>query len=218
MAEATRIKLRRDPWSHPPLGFRRGGAEPHHPPRSQDHANTLRAFELAAAGRSDQQVADELGVTLCRIRGALRSPLYPGRLADGGPRQFRRRSISPSGSELRPSAGDAPGRVTIRAIASTRGATAALSVATSAIARSRAATVASGLASSVLALLRAVGGVALRRGAHRGHRGAGGDDAGRCPPPGRAPLASRRQLAVAATRARSPGAGANRCPPALPGA
>lgn len=85
---AEKSKLHHDPWSHPLLGFRRGGANHTMRPDPRTMPTAMRAFELSAAGRSDQQIADELGVTLWRIRSALRSPLYAGRLADGRSTMF----------------------------------------------------------------------------------------------------------------------------------
>ena len=85
---AEKLRIRRDVWSHPLLGFQRAGEHRTIQPDPQTMPTAVRAFELAAGGASDQSIADQLGVTLWRIRGALRSPLYAGRLPDGSPTTF----------------------------------------------------------------------------------------------------------------------------------
>jgi len=85
---AEKLRIRRDVWSHPLLGFERAGEHRTIRPSPQTMPTAVRAFELAAAGISDQSIADQLGVTLWRVRGALRSPLYAGRLPNGSPTTF----------------------------------------------------------------------------------------------------------------------------------
>jgi hypothetical protein len=85
---AEKLRIRRDVWSHPLLGFERAGEHRTIRPNPQTMPTAVRAFELAAAGISDQSIADQLGVTLWRVRGALRSPLYAGRLPDGSSTTF----------------------------------------------------------------------------------------------------------------------------------
>lgn len=48
----------------------------------------VEAFRLAAAGASDRDVGARLGLGIWRVRTMLRSPLYDGRLPDGGPTRF----------------------------------------------------------------------------------------------------------------------------------
>jgi len=80
---AEKVRLRRDVWSHPLLGFRRAGEHRTIQPDPHTMPTAVRAFELAAAGIPDQVIADQLGTTLWRVRGALRSSLYAGTLPDG---------------------------------------------------------------------------------------------------------------------------------------
>jgi DNA invertase Pin-like site-specific DNA recombinase len=85
---AEKLRIRHDVWSHPLLGFRRGGPHATIEPDPATMPTAVKAFELSAAGHSDQAIADQLGETLWRIRGALRSSLYAGRLPDGRPAVF----------------------------------------------------------------------------------------------------------------------------------
>lgn len=85
---ADKRRLRRDEWSHPTLGFRRGGPHAVLEPDPATMPSAVRAYQLAAAGRTDAAIAAELGLTVWRVRGALRSPLYAGRLRDGRPTTF----------------------------------------------------------------------------------------------------------------------------------
>jgi Resolvase, N terminal domain len=85
---AEKLRIRRDVWSHPLLGFRRAGEHHTVQPDPKTMPLAVRAFELAAAGMADQGIADELRLTLWRVRGALRSSLYVGDLPDGRPTTF----------------------------------------------------------------------------------------------------------------------------------
>jgi hypothetical protein len=85
---AEKVRVRRDVWSHPLLGFRRAGEYRTIQPDPRIMPTAIRAFELAASGLPDQAIADSLGTTLWRVRGALRSSLYVGTLPDGRPTTF----------------------------------------------------------------------------------------------------------------------------------
>jgi predicted site-specific integrase-resolvase len=85
---AEKLRIRGDVWSHPLLGFHRTGEHRTIQPDPKMMPTAIRAFEMASNGMPDQAIADNLGVTLWRIRGALRSPLYVGRLPDGRPTTF----------------------------------------------------------------------------------------------------------------------------------
>ncbi|MFO7533095.1 MAG: hypothetical protein R6W93_11590 [Candidatus Limnocylindrales bacterium] len=80
---AKRERLR-DPGGHPPYGFRRNAAKLVEPDPDL-LARVRRVFELSAAGLLDREVAAEVELPLFTVRGMLTSPLYVGRLRDGGP-------------------------------------------------------------------------------------------------------------------------------------
>ena len=84
---AAKLREKRDPGGHPPFGFRRNAAKLIEPdPRLR--ARVGRAFELAAAGLTDRDVATATGLTIHVVRGMLRNPLYAGVLPDGRPTTF----------------------------------------------------------------------------------------------------------------------------------
>lgn len=90
------VRLRRDTWGRLPLGFRRGGAHHTTRPDPATMATAVRAWELAAAGRSDGWIARELGLSLWTVRGVLRSPdRYEGRLAGGDQAAWARQVPAP---------------------------------------------------------------------------------------------------------------------------
>lgn len=81
---ASRRQEDRDPGGHPPLGFRRGPRKLMEPdPETLPTAQ--RIYALSADGLTDQEVADRVGVPINTVRGVLTSPLYHGKLRDGGP-------------------------------------------------------------------------------------------------------------------------------------
>jgi len=81
---AAKLALKRDPGGRPPFGFRRNAGKLIEPDR--DHLEIGRAaFSLALEGLTDRQIAARLGLPLFTVRGVLTSPLYIGRLRDGGP-------------------------------------------------------------------------------------------------------------------------------------
>ena len=82
--EAKRL-TRRDPGGRPPIGFRRDPLSKLMEPDPTAIATPRRAFELSASGLKDRDVADGLGLSLDTVRCVLTSPLYIGRLRDGGP-------------------------------------------------------------------------------------------------------------------------------------
>lgn len=84
---AAKLATRRDPGGHPPYGFRRN-AERLVEPDPERLTAVLRAFSEAAAGRTDREVAASTGLPLFTVRGMLTSPLYVGRLRDGGPARW----------------------------------------------------------------------------------------------------------------------------------
>jgi hypothetical protein len=81
---AAKLTTKRDPGGHPPLGFRRGSDKLMEPdPATLPIAE--RIFALSSEDRTDQDVATTVGLHIDTIRGVLTSPLYLGRLRDGGP-------------------------------------------------------------------------------------------------------------------------------------
>jgi DNA invertase Pin-like site-specific DNA recombinase len=81
---AAKLASKRDPGGRPQYGFR----------RNEDKITEInperieigkRAFTLALERLTDRQIAARLGLPLCTVRGILTSPLYVGRLRDGGP-------------------------------------------------------------------------------------------------------------------------------------
>jgi DNA invertase Pin-like site-specific DNA recombinase len=81
---AAKLASKRDPGGRPPFGFRRNERKLIEvDPGRIDTAR--RAFTLALDGLTDRQIAARLGLPLCTVRGILTSPLYVGRLRDGGP-------------------------------------------------------------------------------------------------------------------------------------
>ncbi len=75
---------RRDPGGHPPFGFRRDAGKLLEPDPELLPA-VCRVFELSASGLADRSVAAAAGLPVDTVRGVLTSPLYLGRLRDGGP-------------------------------------------------------------------------------------------------------------------------------------
>lgn len=84
---AAKLREQRDPGGHPPFGFRRNAGKLLEPdPAKRDRV--VRAFDLAAAGLTDRDVAAAIDVSLHVVRGMLRNPLYAGRLPDGRETRF----------------------------------------------------------------------------------------------------------------------------------
>ena len=71
-----------------PVGFQRAGDNKVIEPDPRTMPVALQAWELAAAGRADQAIADVTGLTLWQVRTIMRSGLYLGRLRDGRPTSF----------------------------------------------------------------------------------------------------------------------------------
>jgi DNA invertase Pin-like site-specific DNA recombinase len=90
IAEGYAAKRRRhaDPGGRAPYGFRRTGEPPLLEPDPDRIETVQRIFALAAAGRTDREVAGEAGLTLYTVRSMLTNPLYAGRLRDGTPARF----------------------------------------------------------------------------------------------------------------------------------
>ena len=82
---AKRERLR-DPGGHPPYGFRR--VDRLVEPDPERLPNVRRVYELSAAGLPDREVAATVDLPLFTVRGILTSPLYVGRLRDGGPARW----------------------------------------------------------------------------------------------------------------------------------
>ena len=81
---AAKLASKRDPGGRPPYGFRRNAAKLIEvDPERIDTAKG--AFTLALNGRTDREIAARLVLPLFTVRGILTSPLYVGRLRDGGP-------------------------------------------------------------------------------------------------------------------------------------
>jgi DNA invertase Pin-like site-specific DNA recombinase len=81
---AAKLASKRDPGGRPPFGFRRNLGKLIEP--DPEHLPVGRAaFSLALEGLTDRQIAARLGLPLFTLRGVLTSPLYVGRLRDGGP-------------------------------------------------------------------------------------------------------------------------------------
>ena len=81
---ASKRTTQRDPGGRPPYGFRRNEAK-FLEPDPENVPTVRRAYELAAGGLPDRDVARTVGLPLFTVRGMLTSPLYAGRLRDGGP-------------------------------------------------------------------------------------------------------------------------------------
>jgi DNA invertase Pin-like site-specific DNA recombinase len=81
---AAKLASKRDPGGRPPFGFRRNEDKiiEIDPERIEV---ARRAFGLALERLTDREIAARLGLPLCTVRGILTSPLYVGRLRDGGP-------------------------------------------------------------------------------------------------------------------------------------
>ena len=80
---AAKRETRGDPGGHPPFGFRRSREANLVEVDPERIGTAVRAYELAAAGLTDREVAGRLGLGLHTVRGILTSPLYRGRLRDG---------------------------------------------------------------------------------------------------------------------------------------
>ncbi|HWH37099.1 MAG TPA: recombinase family protein [Candidatus Limnocylindrales bacterium] len=81
---AAKLASKRDPGGRPPFGFRRNAEKLVEPdPAKGPVVRTI--FEHSAGGLADREVAALSGVPLYTVRGILTSPLYVGRLRDGGP-------------------------------------------------------------------------------------------------------------------------------------
>jgi hypothetical protein len=74
-----------EPGGRPPFGFTRAGRPPVLVPIPEAIEQVRRAFALSAAGHSDHEVAQELGLPLFTVRGILTNPIHLGRLHDGTP-------------------------------------------------------------------------------------------------------------------------------------
>jgi DNA invertase Pin-like site-specific DNA recombinase len=74
----------RDPGGHAPQGFRRTGDKKLLEPDPQAMAVPTEVFQLSATGVTDREIAERLRLTIDKVRGILKSPLYIGRLRDGG--------------------------------------------------------------------------------------------------------------------------------------
>lgn len=81
---AAKLAIKRDPGGRPPFGFRRGPTKIMEPDPAALPI-VVRTYELSAAGHTDRDVSDSVGLPLFTVRGILTSPLYVGRLRDGGP-------------------------------------------------------------------------------------------------------------------------------------
>ncbi len=81
---ASKQTKARDPGGHPPFGFRRNAAKLLEPDPERLPL-VRRAYELSARDVPDRMVAEQTGLPLFTVRGLLTSPLYVGRLRDGGP-------------------------------------------------------------------------------------------------------------------------------------
>ena len=79
---AAKRETHRDPGGHPPFGFRRTGEAKVVALDPERIGTAVRAYELAATGLTDREVAGRLGLGLHTVRGILTSPLYRGRLRD----------------------------------------------------------------------------------------------------------------------------------------
>ncbi len=80
---AAKRETHRDPGGHPPFGFRRAGDARVIELDPERIGTAVRAYELAATGLTDREVAGRLGLGLHTVRGILTSPLYRGWLRDG---------------------------------------------------------------------------------------------------------------------------------------
>ncbi len=81
---ASKRASQRDPGGRPPFGFRRNEAKLLEPEPAQV-PTVRRIYELSAAGLADREIGQGVGLALFTVRGILTSPLYVGRLRDGGP-------------------------------------------------------------------------------------------------------------------------------------
>jgi DNA invertase Pin-like site-specific DNA recombinase len=84
---ATKRERDRDPGGHAPLGFRRRDDLVEPDPEALPTVQLI--FALSAAGKLDREVAAVVGLPISTVRGVLTSPLYLGRLRDGGPARWR---------------------------------------------------------------------------------------------------------------------------------
>lgn len=82
------VRIREDVWGPLPYGFRRGGAHHTARPDPKTMPTAVQAYQLAAQGCADREVADRTGLTLWTVRGILRSRLYAGILPDGRRTRF----------------------------------------------------------------------------------------------------------------------------------
>ncbi len=82
---AAKRETHRDPGGHAPFGFFRVGDARVVAVDPERIGTAVRAYELAATGLIDREVAGRLGLGLHTVRGILTSPLYRGRLRDGSP-------------------------------------------------------------------------------------------------------------------------------------
>jgi DNA invertase Pin-like site-specific DNA recombinase len=85
--EGYAAKKRRlgEPGGRPPFGWHREGRPPRLVPTAGALSRVQTAYELAAAGIPDRDVAERLHLPLDTIRGILTNPIYAGRLRDGTP-------------------------------------------------------------------------------------------------------------------------------------
>lgn len=87
VAEGLAAKRRRlgEPGGQPPYGFERTGRPPVLAPIPERIEQVRQVFTLSAAGHSDAEVAQAVGLPLFTIRGILTNPIHVGRLRDGTP-------------------------------------------------------------------------------------------------------------------------------------
>jgi len=85
---AAKLATKRDPGGRPPFGLRRD-AEKLIEPDPELLPQVRRVFELSSTGLTDREVSAQAGLPLFTVRGMLTSPLYVGRLRDGGPANWR---------------------------------------------------------------------------------------------------------------------------------
>jgi DNA invertase Pin-like site-specific DNA recombinase len=85
---AAKRRRHADPGGRAPFGFRRVGEPALLEPDPARSEAVRRCFELAAAGRTDRQVATHMSLGLYTVRSMLTNPLHAGRLRDGTPTRF----------------------------------------------------------------------------------------------------------------------------------
>jgi DNA invertase Pin-like site-specific DNA recombinase len=86
---AAKRETHRDPGGHPPFGFHRAGEAKVIEVDPERSGTAVRAYELAAGGLTDREVAGRLGLGLHTVRGILTSPLYRAQVATAPSRPGR---------------------------------------------------------------------------------------------------------------------------------